>query len=101
MRNLYISEWIKRALHRKAENDRKTKVIYDLQRQLSYALYLKGKLERTLNAITQDPEGASAEVWQQKYLSAMTFIYATRSIDAFQQHLKLTEGHDYSEDLKQ
>lgn len=74
--------------------------IETLTQQRNYALSIQRKLERQIDMLTRDPEGASAEAWEQKYLSAMTFIFATRNFDAYQQHLCLTEGHDYREDIK-
>lgn len=100
MRFLFIPEWLRKRVYREDAIKKMAKNIDDLTRQLAYAQSMQGKLERQIEQLTKNPEGASAEAWEQKYLSALTFIYATRSYDGYQQHLNLTKGHDYREDIK-
>ncbi len=54
------------------------KTIDSLMAQLNYVQFQKSKLEREVKALTKDPVGASAEAWEQKYFSAMAFIFASK-----------------------
>lgn len=100
MKLLFIPEWLRKRVYREDAIKRMSKEIEDLKQQLNYANFLKRKLERQVEEFSRNPEGASAEAWEQQYLSAMTFIFATKNFDAYQQHLSLTKGHDYREDIK-
>lgn len=100
MRLLFVPEWLRKRVYREDAIKRMAEKIENLTLQLNYSLFMQGKLERQIEELTKNPEGASAEAWEQKYLSAMTFIFAIKRFEEYQQHLRLTEGHDYREDIK-
>ena len=95
-----IPNWLRKRVYREDVIKRMGKEIESLTEQCYYAKNIQKKLEKQIEALTYDPEGALAEAWEQKYLSALTFIFVSSNFDAYQQFLKLTEGHDYREDIK-
>lgn len=97
MKTSLIPGWLRRAVHREDKMEKMTKTIDILQQQLSHALYMNGKLERDIEALTKEPVGASAEEWKKKYLSALSYIIVIKHSEGYEQHLKLTQGRDYKE----
>lgn len=95
-----IPRWLRKRVYREDAIKRMSKEIQSLSEQCYYAKSIQKKLEKQIEALTYDPKGASAEAFEQKYLSALTFIFASSNFDAYQQFLRLTEGHDYREDIK-
>lgn len=80
------------------------------QRVFYFLNFEKMEIEKTAPAkdtgkmfIEVDPDtarGIEAIDWKQMFFQALTFIYATRSIEGFEQHLMLTQGHNFLDDIK-